>query len=224
MNNPTFLPFLISDLKIYYRKLPQVLSPLLFFIIIGCLFPIALGTEKQILSVLASGIIWICVFLSCLLSFQTFFQTELEEGYLEQLVLSPKPLSLIVLGKVTAHWLMIVVPLLLLCPFLGFLYNIQLSGLWVLMITLCLGTPVLSLMAAFMSALLLTLKNSGLMLMICIIPLMIPVLIFGTMAVEKAVDHLPWFAEGALLLALFVFSVLTFPSLIAYTLRVSLSE
>ena len=156
------------------------LTPLLFFIIVVCLFPLALGPDSELLTKIAPGIIWVAALLAILISIGNLFRQDAEQGYLDLLLLSPYPLTLLVLGKILSHWITHCLPLILISPLLGILLNLHPQQEKVLILTLLLGTPVLSLIGAIGAALVTGIRGSGLLLPILIMPLYIPVLIFGT--------------------------------------------
>ncbi|WVM89276.1 heme exporter protein CcmB [Halopseudomonas pachastrellae] len=203
----------------------DVLNPLVFFAMVITLFPLAVGPEPQMLQRMASGVIWVAALLATLLSLDGLFRSDFEDGSLEQWVLSPHPLTLLVLVKVLHHWLMCGVLLVLLTPLLGMMLALPWSVIPVLCVTLLLGTAVLSLLGAIGAALTVGLKGGGSMLLaLLILPLYIPVLILGTGTMDAALQGLP--VQGYLLWmsCLAVLALSLSPLAIAAGLRIGVSE
>jgi heme exporter protein B len=220
---PMFLNILKRDLLIAYRHRLELLNPLLFFVLIILLFPLAISSEPQKLMAISPGVIWIAGLFATLLSLENIFHSDFEDGTLEQLVLAPQPLSTLVLAKLLAHWLITGLPLILVSLLLSQLLYLPGRGLVTLFVSLLLGTPVLTIIGAIGAALTLGLRNRGLLLILLILPLYLPVLIFGTSAVADAAAG--WQAIGQLaFLAAFLTLALTFaPFAIAAALRLSVS-
>lgn len=174
---------LMRDLCLAWRAPTDILNALLFFIIVVSLFPLAIGPDPQQLKLMASGIIWVAALLAMLLSLDRLFREDYQDGTLEHLLLSPHPLSLLVLIKVLTHWLIVGLPLIILSPILGVLLQLPFAAIKILMISLLLGTPTLSLIGAIGAALTVGLRNSNVLLALLILPLLIPILIFGASAV-----------------------------------------
>ncbi len=200
------------------------LTPLLFFVIVVCLFPLALGPDDLILAKLAPGIIWVAALLAILLSINNLFQRDAEEGYLDSLLLSTHPLTLLVLCKVLSHWITHCLPLIMISPLLGILLHLQPHEEYALVITLLLGTPVLSLLGAIGAALTVGIRNHGLLLPVLIMPLYIPVLIFGTGTVIAASAHQPINGYFAILGAMTLFSLAFAPLLTSVALRIGVNQ
>jgi len=169
---------------------------LAFFIIMITLFAFAVGPDPKILRTIAVGVIWVGALLSCLLSLERIFQSDYEDGSLDQLLLSPLPLELVVVAKCLSHWLTTALPLILMTPLLGVMMNLSPGAYVPLIYSMLLGTPALSFIGGMGASLILTLKRGGALLSLLILPLYIPVLIFGVLAVESVVagssprDHL----------------------------------
>lgn len=199
-------------------------TPLIFFVIVVSLFPFALGSDQTLLNKAAPGIIWIAALLSILLSIGHLFRHDAEEGYLDILLLSPHPLTLLVFSKVVSHWLTQCLPLIIISPLLGCLLHFSMMQQKILVITLLLGTPVLSLLGAIGAALIVGIRSHGLLLPILIMPLYIPILIFGTstlLAVTIGQSAAGYFAVmGALLLLSLAFA----PLLTAVALRIGVNQ
>lgn len=210
------------DLKLAMRRQSDIVSVLFFFVIVASLFPLGIGPEANLLRKLAPGVLWVAALLATMLSLPRLFADDLRDGTLEQLTLAPHPLGLVVLGKVIAHWLVSGLPLALLAPVLGLQYDLSSEALWVLTGTLLLGTPALSGIGAIGAALTLGVRGGGVLLSLLVLPLYIPVLIFGAGAVDATVAGLG--AEGHLsLLAALTLAALGFaPWAAAAALRIAL--
>ena len=213
---------LARDLTLAGRRVTDVLTTLFFFVIVVSLFPLGVGPEAETLRVIAPGILWVAALLATMLSLGRLFTADYADGTLEQMLLSPRPLALTVLGKVAAHWLTTGAPLVLLSPLLGLQFGLSGSLPGVLMLTLLLGTPVLSLIGAVGAALTLGLRGGGALVSLLVLPLYIPVLIFGAGAVEAAASGLPPDAHLSLLGALLVLALCFGPWVTAAALRISL--
>ena len=176
----------LRDLRLALRQRGDILPTVLFFVLTASLFPFALGPLPELLQRIAPGIIWVTALLAVLLSLERLFLADLEDGALELLVLSPQPLEAVVLAKVLAHWLSTGLPLLLATPLIALLYNMPLSGLPTLLAAMALGTPTLSLIGAIGAALALGARRGGVLVPLLVLPLYVPVLIFGVAAVDAA--------------------------------------
>ncbi|MEQ9544913.1 MAG: heme exporter protein CcmB [Marinobacter sp.] len=214
----------MRDLKAAFRQRQDLLNPLLFFIMVVTLFPLGVSPEVSFLQQAGSGILWVAALLSVLLSLDHLFRHDYDDGTLEQLVLQPQPLFLLVLAKVAAHWVLTGLPLVLLAPVLGIMVHLDGNSIGVLCLTLLIGTPVLSLIGAIGAALTLGLRSAGVLLSLLIIPLYIPVLIFGTGTVAAAGDGAPVGGYVALMGAFLVLAVTLAPFASAAALRISLSN
>lgn len=207
-----------------FRQAHSWLTPLLFFIMIVCLFPLALGPDKSLLNTIAPGIIWVAALLAILMSIGNIFQSDAQEGHLDLLLLSPYPLAILVLCKVFSHWITHGLPLILISPLLGFLLNLQPPVAYTLIITLVLGTPILSLLGAIGAALIVGIRGHGLLLPILIMPLYIPILIFGTGTVMVAAIHQPINGYCAIMAALLLVSLAFAPLLTGIALRIGVNQ
>ncbi len=216
-----FFTLLQRDLKIAVRHKGDIFNPLLFFILVVTLFPLGIGPEPQVLSRVAPGIIWVAALLASMLSLERLFKADFVDGSLEQMLLSPQPLPLMVLAKVLAHWLLTGVPLILVAPLLAVLLHLESNSYGALMATLALGTPVLSLLGAIGVALTVGLRKGGVLLSLLILPLYIPVLIFATSAIDAAGLNLPYSGHLAIIGAMLVGSLILAPFAIGASLRVS---
>ena len=216
-----FFTLLKRDLQIAIRHKGDIFNPLLFFILVVTLFPLAIGPEPKILSRVAPGIIWVAALLASMLSLERLFKADYVDGSLEQMLLSPQPLPLMVLAKVLAHWILTGVPLILVAPLLAVLLHLDDNSYGALMATLALGTPVLSLLGAIGVALTVGLHKGGVLLSLLILPLYIPVLIFATTAIDAAGLNLPYDGHLAIIAAMLVGSLTLAPFAIGASLRVS---
>jgi len=218
-----FYTLLKRDLTLAYRHRAELANPLLFFVIVISLFPLGISPEAKILTTIAPGIIWVAALLAAMLSLDSLFRSDFEDGTLEQLALTSHSLPLLVLAKVLAHWLLTGLPLLLLAPLLGVLLFLPQSAMLTLLITLALGTPILSLIGAIGVALTVGLRRGGVLLSLLVLPLYIPVLIFAANAVNVAADGLPVTGQLYFLGALLSLSLTLSPLATAAALRISLS-
>ncbi len=173
------------DLLLAYRRRADVLTTLFFFIIVASLFPLGVGPEAALLRTIAPGIVWVAALLASMLALARLFAFDHADGTLEQMMLSSEPLVIIVIGKVVAHWLVSGLPLLLAAPLLALQFDLPARSIGILVFSLLLGTPVLSLIGAIGAALTLGLRGGGVLLALLILPLYIPVLIFGAGAVSS---------------------------------------
>jgi heme exporter protein B len=216
-----FTAVLMRDIKIAIRHSGDIFNPLLFFILIVTLFPLGIGPEPKVLTRIAPGIIWVAALLASMLSLERLFKADYSDGSLEQMLLSPQPLPLLVLAKVLAHWLLTGVPLILVSPLLAVLLQLESNSYVALIATLSLGTPVLSLMGAIGVALTVGLRKGGVLLSLLILPLYIPVLIFATSAMDAAGMNLPYDGHLAIIGSMLVAALVLAPIAIGASLRVS---
>lgn len=212
------------DMKVAFRQRQDLLNPLLFFVMVVTLFPLGVSPEASFLSKAGAGILWVAALLSVLLSLDHLFRHDFDDGTLEQLVLQPQPLFLLVLAKTAAHWMLTGLPLVVLAPVLGVMVHLEGNSIAVLCLTLLIGTPVLSLIGSIGAALTLGLRSAGVLLSLLIIPLYIPVLIFGTGTVAAAAEGAPVGAYLALMGAFLVLAMTLAPFAAAAALRISLSN
>lgn len=212
------------DMKVAFRQRQDLLNPLLFFIMVVTLFPLGVSPEVSFLQEAGAGILWVAALLSVLLSLDHLFRHDFDDGTLEQLVLQPQPLFLLILAKTMAHWMLTGLPLVLLTPILGVMVHLDGNSIAVLCLTLLIGTPVLSFIGAIGAALTLGLRSAGVLLSLLIIPLYIPVLIFGTGTVAAAAEGAPVGAYLALMGAFLVLAATLAPFAAAAALRISLSN
>ena len=217
-----FMWIIKRDLLLAMRRQSDVLTTLFFFIIVVSLFPLSVGPEMNMLRTMAPGVVWVAALLASMLSLGRMFSNDYLDGTLEQMLLSPQSLSLLVLGKALAHWLVTGVPLVLMAPVLGIQYDLPAEALFVLTTALLLGTPVLSLIGAIGAALTLGLRGGGVLVSLLVLPLYIPVLIFGAGAVEANMAGVGFDAHLSLIGAFLLVSLVFAPWAAASSLRVSL--
>jgi len=218
-----FMVLVRRDLVLAIRHRAEIANPLLFFILVTSLFPLGIGANPKLLVAVGPGIIWVAALLASLLSLDSVFRSDFDDGSLEQYLLSSHPVSVLVLAKIIAHWLITGLPLLLVSPLLGILLGLPSEAIQVLFITLLLGTPVLSLIGAVGVALTVGLRKGGMILSLLVLPLYIPLLIFAAGAVDSAAAGLPVTAHLSLIAALLVLALSLSPFATAAALRVSLS-
>lgn len=213
-----------TEVQSTLRQTFSWLTPLLFFIMASCLFPLALGSDPMILAKAAPAIIWVTALLAILISLGNIFRSDAEEGILELFLLSQQPLTLIVLGKMISHWLTHCLPLIMISPLMGFLLHLPTNQALALVITLLLGTPVLSMIGAIGAALMVGIQKSGLLLPILMMPLYIPTLIFGTGTLLEAANMHALGGYYALMGASLLLSLAFAPILTGIALRVGVSQ
>ncbi|MEK7322569.1 MAG: heme exporter protein CcmB [Pseudomonadota bacterium] len=212
----------MRDLTLAMRRRADVLTTLFFFVIVVSLFPLGVGPEMDTLRLMGPGVVWVAALLASMLSLGRLFSGDYIDGTLEHLVLAPQPLTVLVLGKIAAHWLVSGLPLVLIAPLLGLQYGLSTDALWVLVLSLILGTPVLSLIGAVGAALTLGLRGGGVLVSLLVLPLYIPVLIFGAGAVDAQVTGLGPQAHLSLLGAFLVPALVFAPWAAGWALRISL--
>ena len=217
-----FVQTMTRDLKMALRNPSSFLNPLMFFVISISLFPIAISPEAQTLSSIAPGIIWVITMLSVLLSLNSLFHYDYDSGILEQMVISHHSLPLILLAKTLAHWMLSGLPIIILSPFLGIALFINTEGIYILVLTLIIATPCLSLIGSIGASLVVGIKNSGMLLSLLILPLFIPILIFATSAVSQSQSNLPIDGQLYFLGFILILSLLITPFLSALSLKISL--
>ena len=210
------------DLTLAWRRRSDVLSTLFFFVIVVSLFPLGIGPEMQLLRSIAPGVVWVAALLASMLALGRLFANDYQDGTLEQLLLTPQPLYLVVLGKVLAQWLCSGVPLALIAPLVGIQFGLAKESLWVLVISLLLGTPVLGLIGSIGAALTLGLRGGGVLLSLLVLPLYIPVLIFGAGAVDASIAGTSPAANLSLLGAVLAITLVFAPWATSAALRISL--
>lgn len=227
MSNPSlstaFGALLRRDFLLAYRRRAELLQPLVFLLVVVSLFPLGVGPSPQLLANIAPGVIWIAALLASVLSLDSLFRSDYEDGTLEQMVLSGQPLALIALARIVAHWLVAGLPIVLLSPVLALWMNLPDEGVPVLIKSLVIGTPMLSLIGAIGAALTVSLKRGSQLLSLLVFPLYVPLLILATSAVSSAVAGLPYTGQLGLILAGVIGALTLAPFATATALKLSLS-
>ena len=210
------------DLLLAMRRRADVLTTLIFFVMVVSLFPLGVGPEPDMLRRMASGVLWVAALLSSMLSLPRMFSADYVDGTLEQMMLAPQSLTMMVLGKIVAHWMLSGLPLVLIAPVLGLQFDMPAQALWILVVALLLGTPVLSMIGAIGAALTLGLRGGGVLVSLLVLPLCIPVLIFGAGAVEAVNNGMGVASNLSLLGAFLLFALVFTPFVAAQALRISM--
>jgi len=218
-----FVAMLRRDLTLAFRHRGELANPLLFFVIVVSLFPLGVGPTRSILATIAPGIIWVAALLAAMLALDGMFRSDFADGSLEQVALSHHPLSVLMLAKVLAHWLITGLPLIVIAPLLGLMLNLPDGAMPILVASLALGTPVLSLIGAIGMGLTVGLKRGGVLLSLLVLPLYIPVLIFGALAVNDAASGLNVTGHLYFLAALLILSATLSPLATAAAVRISIA-
>ena len=217
------LALIRRDLLLFWRRRGDVANPILFAVIVVALFPLALGPEPTTLATIAAGAIFVAVLLASLLALDALFRGDFEDGSLEQLLLAPHPLALLVACRIAVHWLATALPLIVIAPLLGELLHLPASTRLTLLVALLLATPLFSLIGAVCVALTVGLRRSGMLLALLVLPLYVPVLIFGSGACNAAAAGLPYAAPLLWLAAALVLAIVLAPLACAEALKISLS-
>lgn len=218
-----FWAILRRDLLLAFRNRAELLNPFAFFLLMISLYPLGVSPEPEVLRTIAPGVVWISALLASSSALDGLFRSDFDDGSLEQMALSPHPLPLLVIAKVLAHWIVSGLPMVLLAPLLGIWLALPAKGLEALVVTLLLGTPLLSLIGAIGVALTVGLRRGGVLLTLVVFPLYIPVLIFATNAVTAAAAGFPVAGQYYFLAGLLLLAVIGAPFAIAAALRVSVS-
>jgi heme exporter protein B len=216
-----FSDFLRRDLLLAYRRRGEAASPLVFFIMVSTLIPLGISPESARLAEIAPGIIWVMALLATLLSTDGLFASDYQDGSLEQLLISPQMLAMPVLGKITAHWMVTGLPLTLASPLLGVMLSLPEEGYVPMLVSLALGTGCLSLIGAVGAALTVSLRKGGLLLSLLVMPLYMPVIIFGSATVQSAIDGFAWSGPLAILGAMLAAAIALCPLAAAGALRLT---
>jgi heme exporter protein B len=211
------------DFRLVWRKRGDAMQPMLFAVMVIALFPLALGAEPGMLARIAPGVLWVAVLLAGMLTLDSLFRSDLEDGSLEQLLLSPVPLAWLIATRVAVHWTVTSLPLLLLTPLFAELLHLPRDLMTPLLWSLALGTPLLSLIGAVVAALTVGIRRSGMLLAVLALPLFLPVLVFGCGAVVAASQGLPWAGAIYLLAAGLALALALAPLAAATALRITLT-
>ncbi len=212
------------DLVLVWRRRSQAALPIVYALIVTALFPFALGPDTELLGRIAAGVILVTVLLSMLLSLDSLFRSDIEDGAMEQLLLAPQPLAPLIAMRMLAHWLTTALPLILVTPLLAMMLNLPQQALPVLLLALLVGTPLVSLVGGTLVALTANAYRSGIILALMLLPLMVPVVIFAAGAVAAATQGLPWQAPLAFLGAFLAIALVLAPWACAAALRIVLDS
>jgi len=218
-----FVATLKRDLLIAYKRKHDVVNPFMFFLIVATLFPIGISPEPERLGEIAAGVLWISALLAAMLSMDSLYRADYEDGSLELLLLSPHPLYFMVLAKNIAHWLVSGLPVVLVSPLIAYMLNLPDASYFAVCITLLMGTPILSLLGSIGVALTVGLGSRGLILAVITLPMSVPVLIAGTMAVQQTLNGASLGGYLAIMGALLLASVALAPLASAAALRISVN-
>jgi len=218
-----FFAVIRRDLILAFRRRAEVANPVFFFILIVTLFPLGIGAQPKLLQAMAPGVIWVSALLAVMLSLDSLFRSDFDDGSLEQMLLSSHPLTVLVFAKIVAHWLVTGLPLLFVAPLLAIFLGLPEQALGTLLLTLVLATPVLSLIGSIGVSLTVGLRRGGMILSLLVLPLYVPVLIFASNAVEMAGNGLAVDAQINILISIFFMSVVLAPLPAAAALKMSIS-
>lgn len=219
-----FTAVLKRDLVLALRRKNEVITSVFFFVVVAALFPLGIGPEMNTLRLVGPGVLWVGALLASLLSLGRMFATDYADGTLEQMALSPNSLSVLVAAKILAHWILSGLPLVLLAPVLGLQFDLSANALWILTLSLLLGTPVLSLIGAVGAALTLGVRGGDVLLTLLVLPLYVPALVFGSGAVQAEISGLGASAHLSILSALVLLAAVFSPWASAVALRVALES
>lgn len=222
MNN-TFILFFVREWQLMFRNTSALVQPLCFFIIVALLFPFSLAAENDLLAKIGSGVIWVSAVLATLLSLESMFRADYQDGTLEQWLIHPRSLSLAMLGKTMAHWSATGLVLSVFSPLLCLVFGMPTDQIWVLSLSLLLGTPSLSLIGAIGAALTVSLQRGGVLIAIIILPLYIPILIFGAGMLTQFSQGLGIISQVYALSAILVLALTLAPFAIAGALRLTVN-
>lgn len=230
MRAPTLSAFAIPlrlirrDVLLALRRRAEIANPLLFFTLVCTLLPLGVGPEPKQLAAIAPGMLWVIGLLSCLLASDSLFRSDFDDGSLEQMLLSPCALYIVMFAKIAAHWLITGLPLAAIAPLLAVLLQMPTAAMAALVLSLLLGTAVLSAIGAIGGALTVGLRRGGLLLSLIILPLYIPVLIFGASAVQAAAEGFAYSGQLAVLGALLALALPLAPFAVASAVRISIDN
>ncbi len=218
-----FWIILKRDLLLALRRRSEIFTVLFFFVVVISLFPLGVGTEEAVLKKIAPGVVWIAALLASTLALDRLFSADYEDGTLEKIVLAPSFLSISVLAKILAHWLLTGLPLVLISPLVGLFYHLPINTILVMMLVLLIGTPVLSMLGAIAAALTLGLRGGGVLVSLLVLPLYIPVLVYGAGAISTSMMQGVSIEPYILLLLAFSLLAMVFsPWVTAVALKISI--
>ncbi len=218
-----FLLILKRDLLLAMRRRSEIFTVLFFFIVVISLFPLGISTEDKVLKQIAPGVVWVAALLASTLALDRLFSDDYDDGTLEQMTLAPVSLPIVVLAKILAHWLLTGLPLVLISPLVGLFYHLPFESIKVMMLVLLLGTPVLSMLGAIAAALTLGLRGGGVLVSLLVLPLYIPVLVYGAGAISTSmVEGLSIQPYLLLLFAFMLLAVIFSPWATAAAIKISI--
>lgn len=218
-----FWIILKRDLLLALRRRSEVFTVLFFFMVVISLFPLGVGSEDKTLKLIAPGVVWVAALLASTLALDRLFASDYLDGTLEQFVLIPQSLPIIVFAKMLAHWLLTGLPLVLISPLVGLFYHLPSDSIWTMVLVLLLGTPVLSMIGAIGAALTLGLRGGGVLISLLVLPLYIPILVYGAGAVSTSMIEGASIQPYILLLSAFMLlSIIFSPWATAAALKISL--
>ena len=217
-----FFTIIQRDVLLAYRRRADLMNPVLFYVIVATLFPLGVSPDAEFLGRLAPGLVWVTTLLAALISMESIFRQDFEDGSIEQLLLNPHPFSLLIFGKVVAHWLVTGGPMLLIVPLMAMLLHMPVQAVPVLWVTILLGTPILSLIGAIGAALTAGFRGGGVLLGLLVLPLYVPVLIFASSAVSAAADGLAVSGQLAMLGSGLILALVLAPLAISASLKISM--
>jgi len=211
------------DLLLSFRNKSDLVNPLIFFVMVATLFPLGVSPQPNFLSEVAPGVVWVAALLATLLSLDSLFRSDYEDGTLEQVILSPQPLMVVCFAKVVGHWMTTGLPLTLLSPLIGLMLFLPAEGMFGLLSSLLIGTFTLSLVGAIGAGLTVGLKRGGVLISLVVLPLYIPVLIFGSGVVEAAAMGIPYDGFLAIMGAMLALGCVLAPVAISAAVKISVS-
>lgn len=223
MNFDGFIALAVRDFRLAWRRPVDAWLPVVFFVVTASLFPLGVGPEPQALRTMGAGVVWVCALLSTMLALNNLFASDYADGSLEQMLLSGRSMVMFAGAKALVHWVLTGLPLIFMGPVLGLLFDMNATAVATLTLTLLLGTPVLSLLGSVGAALTVGLRTGGALLLLLILPLCIPVLIFGAGAVSAVDSGMPASGHLSLLGALLLLTLVGAPPAAAAALRISLT-
>lgn len=217
----TFTATLQRELLLAWRRPAEIINPLFFFVMVTALFPLGVSPQPELLATIAPGVVWVAALLAALLSVDGLFRADHDSGALEQLLSAPQNLYVPVLAKLVAHWLLTGLPLVLVAPLLGYMLHLPSAAIGVLFVAVLLGTPTMIAIGAIGASLTVSLRSGGILLSLLVLPLYVPVLVFGAGVVSYAAKGLPVSGVLALLAAMMLASFTLAPAAVAVGLRIS---
>lgn len=218
-----FISVYKKDTRLAFANRSDIINPIIFYLLVITLFPLGIGPEPNLLTRMAPGVIWVAALLATMLSLDKLFRDDFQDGTLEQLMLSPFPLSLSIFAKIAAHWSITGLPLVLLSPLFALLMNVEPDAFLAIFLTLLVGTPLLSLIGAIGAGLTVGLQKGGVLMSLLVLPLYIPVLIFATSAIDAASQSAAYSGHLAFLGALFIVALVLAPIAVSSALKVSVN-